>query len=276
MPMAAFIQVGVLILFAVYSYAKDYLSNPEGSQYLPPVRAEFAPTEDPKGSRPDLMAFQIACSVPICVSGLYGVYSYLTLPSLSSTSPTTRLFGHHRPSEFVAAVNFMFQFFDLLVSFLIEEHRTAVMITHHILACTVSYWCLRHRMLHYYAPFFLGVTEFSSVPLVIVDTEKYFDLSAFPKASAVSELSKPAFAVLFLSIRVYFWFVVVTPTLLTDIRYALSSKAGPSVCESHRPGLSYVLYGFGFMNAALGALQLFWAGIVVKAILDAVNDGSEL
>ncbi|CAN0438639.1 unnamed protein product, partial [Phaeothamnion confervicola] len=58
---------------------------------------------------------------------------------------------------------------------------------------------------HYYAIFFLGVSEFSSIPLVFVDVLKHFPDVAKQCGPLPTTALRMAFALLFLAIRVVYW-----------------------------------------------------------------------
>ncbi|GMI27544.1 hypothetical protein TrRE_jg9774 [Triparma retinervis] len=141
---------------------------------------------------------------------------------------------------------------------------------HHTLASTVLYLSLRFQTLHYYSPFFAGVTELSTVPLVLIDLDKFLILTS-PKARVAVEVSKPVFALSFIVIRVFMWNFKWTRMLIIDLKALIKGgKFG-----EYRRGWGGVLWAAGGVNVALGAMQLFWASKIIRNVAKAVR-GEEL
>lgn len=114
--------------------------------------------------------------------------------------------------------------------------------------------------------YFLGVTEFSSVFLVVVDLAKYFPPEQNTLYDTVVAASGPLFAVCFAIYRVILWWKV-SIQLFQDC-YSVISRG---VAEKLRPGKTYVLYVFLVLNIPLGFLQLYWFTIILgeaKKLLD--------
>ena len=115
-----------------------------------------------------------------------------------------RLYSVSPAAVKVLQTNFAFQTWDFAVSFLHKELNAPEMLAHHSLAALLCYWGLTMPYMHYYAIYFMGVAEVSSVPLVLVDICKYYPEFAkrFP---LVDLLSKLAFAAAFVAVRDVFW-----------------------------------------------------------------------
>ena len=92
-----------------------------------------------------------------------------------------RLYSVSLAAVKVLQTNFAFQTWDFAVSFLHKELNAPEMLAHHSLAALLCYWGLTMPYMHYYAIYFMGVAEVSSVPLVLVDICKYYPSS--PSAS---------------------------------------------------------------------------------------------
>jgi len=172
---------------------------------------------------------------------------------------------------------------------------------------------LSSQTLNYYAPFFAGVTELSTIPLIFVDFSKYFLFSS-PIILQAIELSKPLFALLFIGIRIVMWFRTWTPMLFADVIYTLNldqTTLRPGqvswlerrndivyyvrglenlhlIATLARPQLmilsplpfaplcprqGYVLYLFLATNVLLGLMQLFWGYKIAKAVVGEMGGG---
>ena len=114
---------------------------------------EYCPENNPSCTRPDLFGFQMSSLAALCYSGYLGIKTWYISRRVHTAIPQTpegRVFGYLKESEELAAVNFTFQFWDLFMSFLIEEHFTTIMIVHHLISAFVSWSSLELQYLHYY------------------------------------------------------------------------------------------------------------------------------
>ena len=130
------------------------------------------------------------------------------------------------------------------------------MIGHHCITLLLSVLCYKYQAFHYWAPCFMGMAEFSSIPLAFIDFFKQFPQyrERFP---TVNELSRNIFAVLFLTIRGCYW--------------PYSSfwfwKQSLQVLAS---GVTYtplgVIYTFLVCNVMMTMLQWYWASLILTAL----------
>ncbi|CAB9511259.1 TLC domain [Seminavis robusta] len=225
---------------------------------------EYCTSSETPCSRSDLFAFQISSGIAISFCGVLGFYTWHVSKRVHTALPATpegRLFGYLPESEQLAAINFSFQFWDFFISLLIPEHRTPLMLGHHTAASVVCFMSLQHQMLHYYGVFFLGVTEFSSLFLVLIDLAKFFPPEPETTFDTISGLCGPLFAASFTVYRVVLWWKV--SLLLWQDCYHVVTKGSS---DALRPGKNYVLYIFLFLNVPLGLLQLYWFGIILDAV----------
>lgn len=126
-----------------------------------------------------------------------------------------------------------------------------------------------------YAPVFLGVIELSSIPLQIVDlfhpkkAPGWCDyMKKSPFLSAVNDMARTSFAVLFLAVRgIYFPYVVVT-TVLPECWTALRGLSPSPICLPIGLILVFAL--------AFTALQLHWGTLVFRQIVKTLSgDGGD-
>ncbi|CAM9837212.1 unnamed protein product [Discosporangium mesarthrocarpum] len=161
-------------------------------------------------------------------------------------------------------VNFAFQFYDLLATVLMPRLRKVEMFVHHSMAIGMCYLLLRDSYVHYYAIFFLGISEVSSIPLVFVDLFKYFPEVA-KKAGKASDLVRIAFALLFMGIRVIYWPCIAVRHILDTVD---SVKAG----TVHSVG---VVTFFLVCNLTLTVLQWFWGYLITRAAIKMITGGKK-
>jgi hypothetical protein len=141
--MAPSIISGLGFLTAVYSTLFFTFRNSTSILGLPEPEAKFCEGVDGVCSRSDLFAFQVTAGLPIFFCGAAGFRAWHLTRRPHTAVPATpagRLFAYLPEAENVAAVIFTFQVWDFFVSLLIPEHRTVVMMSHHLMAATVS-WC---------------------------------------------------------------------------------------------------------------------------------------
>jgi len=154
-----------------------------------------------------------------------------------------------------------FQVWDFLISPMIPEFFTGVMMVHHLLAGIGGWFCLQHQHFHYYAAFYLGLSEISSIPLVLMTLSNYFPPPPNTIYSTIATLAGPAFALTFGYFRVYQWGKL-SIRLWLDCYYVLSK----GLAEQYRPGKSYVLYSTLVITALLSGLQLYWFSLILQRV----------
>jgi hypothetical protein len=265
--MMPYIVSGLCFLTSVYVTLLYTFRESSSILGLPRPADEFCPDSNTTSicSRSDLFAFQMTSWLALLFCGLLGFHTWHVTGRSHSTIPNTavgRLFGSIPEAEKLAAACFTFQFFDFLVSLTIPEHRTAIMMTHHFMAASVSWFSIQFQYLHHYGVFYLGLSEVSSIFLVFVDLAKYFPPvpgSMFDRL--VGTVCGPAFVVTFTLYRVIMWWPVSFQLFLDAYSVLKSGQA-----SKLRHGKEWVLYVFLGMNLPLGILQLYWFGIIVEEV----------
>jgi hypothetical protein len=168
-------------------------------------------------------------------------------------TPEGRLFGYLPEADRLNAGIFVFQFWDFFFSMMIPEHRTLVFLTHHSLSALTSLFSLEYQLVHYYAIFFGGCSEISSIFLVVCDFDVYFPASRGSVWGGFIFFCQATFAVSFLYYRVIGWWAV-SYRLWGDVLYVRKHN----LAEQYRPGKAWFLYVFLGMDLALGLLQVYW------------------
>mmetsp|Transcript_24616 Transcript_24616/g.55712 ORF Transcript_24616/g.55712 Transcript_24616/m.55712 type:complete len:301 (+) Transcript_24616:381-1283(+) len=268
--MAPFILSGLLFDTALYFAVHSLLPR----DLAPEPR--YCPSDDPGCARRDLLAFQLTCSTNLIYLGVTGFRSFYVTGTARSSVPQTprgRYFGNNPAvmlpeADRINAAIVVFQGWDLVASVFFEEHRTPIMMTHHALALACGWFCLWYEVNPYYAVYFGGVSEFSSIFLVFAQSFEYFppERLADPGTSLGAMLTgfqlfcQAGFVVTFFLFRILGWFRH-SVSLMRDARYIV--KHG--LLERFSPGSGWFLYFLITMSVLLGGLQIYWMhGIIVK------------
>jgi len=252
-----FLTAVYFVLFFTFRESRNIL-------WLPPPDDEFCRDYDPDQvcSRSDLFAFEMTCLISLALCGCLGFWTWHANQRAHTALPSTpegRLFGYLKEGEFLAATSVSFQLWDFGVSLFIPEYRTAIMLTHHVMAFTVSWCSIRYTVLHFYGIFFLGLSEVSSIFLIFVGLAKYFPPEPGTMYNYfVAWLWGPAFAVTFTYYRVILWWPI-SYQLFQDVRAVIRSEQAAKL----RPGKAWVLYIFLALNLPLGILQLYWVTLIL-------------
>jgi cytochrome bd-type quinol oxidase subunit 2 len=131
----------------------------------------------------------------------------------------------------------------------------------------------------YYAVFFFGVIEVSSIPLVIVDLfhPKHGSWAAFEQRGGDGSrwlpgavlFSRGLFAALYLVVRAAYFPFVIAFQVNPDIMQVLAMKS-----TKDDRGLQLMLHGMAVFGIAFALLQLYWALLVVRQVVKVTRGGS--
>jgi hypothetical protein len=170
-----------------------------------------------------------------------------------------RVYGNFPAMRHMSLAMFAGQWFDLISSSVIKELRRPEHIGHHAAAGFLVYLGLsygEHGFLFYYAAFFIGCTEISSIPLTFVGIFR----RSKPLQEAFgtfNEINRVTFAMLFLVIRCVYWPYVAYDFWVSTL--FVFRKA------HHTP--DWVFFVWWFFNAALTLLQFYWGSLVIKGVI---------
>lgn len=196
-------------------------------------------------------------TINLCL-GVMGIYHMTyTLPNTSSVDETQRITGFDHYMTF-GVIQIGYNLWALPVGyFLVSEGKA--MLTHHIAAIFVASMSVFFTNgFRYYAPFFLGAIEISSVPLAVINYLKRNKEWTQKHCPLFFNVIKLVFAVLFISLRVFLW----NPRMYDVLQLAsvLFSTCDSSLC-------SVVVGGFWSCGVFLTILQCFWSFLIVKGVL---------
>eukprot|EP00948_MAST-09A_sp_MAST-9A-sp1_P001224 g1224.t1 len=211
---------------------------------------------------PGFMAHQVVTIILMVTMVLLGGAKWVTMETPSTAE--ARLFTPDPTARYLASMSFgMLLAWDIPCSLGLVKSMTddKLMLGHHIVMCFVAYVGMT-SFPSYYFLFFLGLTEISSIPLVIMNIfhpnrfKELLDHSKF--LSIVNEIVRVLFAIMFLITRALYFPYVFVGSTLPDL-YDLGIKK-----QSDRFTL---LAAVAVSGIALTLLQLYWASLIVKQLL---------
>jgi len=165
---------------------------------------------------------------------------------------------HHEGFDQLAQIMFAYELFNTLSSVVMPQYRTGEFLGHHILTMMIAKMSQRHGP-EFYGLFYLGIASVSTLFLIFVDIFKYGPRSLRERFGGVNALCRVLFAVSFLLVRAGIW-----PLMNVAFWYdaAVNLRYPPEDGGTWRP----YLIGLLLANTFLGALQLLWAGRIVKGL----------
>jgi len=244
---AAFVLLAALewLLFAAFSAA---------------ARATRSPILAPRASRIKLgrRALEV---LSMSVLAALGVQAHEQLGglgafgALSGDAAVARALEYHPLSARLALAQLAYQCFNSYIS--VRDRDGMIFIGHHLatgLLCALA----QGPFLHAFAPFFLGLTETSTVLLCALAT---FDPD--PRGAGVpglgalfpvtTQLLGVVFTLAFIAVRIVIW-PCMSLLFWVDVLAVLGARAHPPA----------VCYAFLVTNAGLSALQVLWLGEIVS------------
>jgi TLC domain len=238
---------------------------------------------------PGFTAHQIITIPVLLYLAVEGLRLQLTLDSSSTAVDRLTEARHLHLSEFVLGI---MVFWDIPTGLCTKALREAPMVFHHFAMAAVAALALGalspdgQPIVGYYAPFFFGVIEWSSLPLIVVDIfhPKHKAWHAYLTQSKPSTVPPPpppewlhtvnavarmVFAVLFLLLRTVWFPYVSVFGVLADV---WSVRDLPL---NQRRGVSNLpLVTMAILNVLFSCLQMYWGSLLVQQILKLVRGKS--
>lgn len=235
---------------------------------------EYCPNDKPNCDRRDLFAFQVVSFFNLTYLGLLGFHTFYISKRASSALPPTpqgRLFGIFPEADYINAAIVIFQGWDFIASIFFEEHCTMIMMTHHLLAFTCGFFCLVYEVHPYYAVYFGGVSEFSSIFLCVSQLFQFFPpVSLVPASSILSSIlpvfeifCQAGFIITFILFRIVGW-TQKSFMLLSDGTYVIKN----GLLQRHSPESGWFLRYLMTLCLGLGGLQVFWLKEIAEKVLE--------
>lgn len=190
-------------------------------------------------------------------------------------APVDRILGPHPEPDLSLIVMVVMLFWDIPTGLCVTSLREPAMLLHHIamfLTATLALgvWSGGHPLLGYYAAYYFGVIEISSVPLIFVDLFHpkrrawfhYLKNSAPKSLHSFNEMNRVLFAILFLLVRAisfpYVSFCSVIPDILHVAALPLEERRNVSVVP---------LYSMAALNLFFSCLQFYWGTLVLRQVI---------
>ena len=228
---------------------------------------------------PSFTAHQIVVIPVLFYLSIQGLRDFNIREVLGATATTTTavervtspMHGHF--SEFVLGMMF---FWDIPTGLCTPALREVPMILHHIgmfVTAAISMGILSNGVpiFAYYAPFYFGIVEISSIPLIIVDIfhpkHKAWNmyLNSNERSGWIMKLNdtaRPLFALLFILVRMVAFPYI---SIMGVLRDALHVTSLPLEQRNNVPNLP--LYIIAFLNVAFSCLQFYWGTLLIRQII---------
>ena len=228
---------------------------------------------------PSFTAHQIVVIPVLFYLSIQGLRDFNIREVIGATATTTTavervtspMHGHF--SEFVLGMMF---FWDIPTGLCTPALREVPMILHHIgmfVTAAISMGILSNGVpiFAYYAPFYFGIVEISSIPLIIVDIfhpkHKAWNmyLNSNERSGWIMKLNdtaRPLFALLFILVRMVAFPYI---SIMGVLRDALHVTSLPLEQRNDVPNLP--LYIIAFLNVAFSCLQFYWGTLLIRQII---------
>ena len=217
-----------------------------------------------------------------------GFRDWYTNPPYETTTATHRIFAMSNPNDIPLAIGSgAILLWDIPTGFMSPPLRDPVMWVHHVgmfmVSATMSgLFCKWGNMIgYYYAPYFFGVIELSSIFLAYVDIfhpkYKYYykwlngqhtDMKSIKLQSVlcnINEVARILFAVSFLAFRGIYFPYVVFNNAIPDLKEAYNTPP-----DGVPMWTGYFLAG---AMAVFALLQAYWAMLISRQIVKTLSGG---
>jgi len=196
------------------------------------------------------------------VLGIYGLSVYPFQPGFEDLEAREKIINFFEMIPF-GEMQIAYQIWSLPAGILFVPEPVAMLVHHSIVIVLGSVVAFSTNAFRYYAPFFFGIVEISSIPLSIVNVFKS-DKSLQDRFPTTNALFSGAFALSFLYIRVYL--------LLQNIwDFGKLVFAMMVSCPGHDlPGTTLCMVPYFvtlICSACLTLLQIFWAFKIIMHLL---------
>ena len=233
--------------------------------------------EGPWSVMPSFTAHQIVVIPVLIYLSMQGLREFNGLEVMGATTATTAVERVTTPmhgyfSEFVLGMMF---FWDIPTGLCTPALRELPMILHHVgmfMTAAISMGILSNGVpiFGYYAPFYFGIIEISSIPLIVVDIyhpkhkpwNQYLNSNERSRwVMKMNDIARPLFALLFMLIRMIAFPYVSVMGVLRDVLHVTSL---PLDQRNNVPDLP--LYILAFLNVSFSGLQLYWGTLLIRQI----------
>lgn len=199
-----------------------------------------------------ILSYNITCLLSNTYLALAGIIGWYELFGVQIEDAKADPFFGHSPyviNHLIAPLA-AYQFWNSVYCIANKEMRTFETIAHHIMAFLLAL-CGFDSFLHYWAIYFFGITEISSVPLTMMTILKLTN----NHGSAAYKWSRTGFAFTFLRFRFALWPYYYAICIYQATQYYMNGAL-----------YSPYYYIFAFGSTTLTVLQIYWGCKIVKCL----------
>jgi TLC domain len=249
--------------------------------------APSAPSRRPWAQMPGFTAHQVMVVPVLVYLSARGVQAWMGSPSRTSSTALDRMINQesHNGNNNLHFCEFIFAmmiFWDIPTCLATPALRDGPMLLHHIgmaftAAVGMGFLSDGVPVLTYYAPFFFGVIEISSLPLIVVDLfhpkhaawHAYLtnsDAAAPRWLGQLNEIARIVFAILFFLIRTLYFPYVTFFGVLPDVLELRALDVGERGNVSNTPFTVLAV-----INVLFSLLQMYWGNLLLRQVIKALT-----
>jgi hypothetical protein len=213
-----------------------------------------------KGSRSsDIISIEITSTFCVIWFSIVGSIGYLNLFGYTDGNDLYEAGKFYGDSQFVRlnliTPMLVYQLWNLTACVIHNEYRDLPSLGHHIVTAGLAY-CGFNPFAQYYALFYFGIAELTTIPLNFVNTFKNVPqlVQSYP---TFYQQCRTVFAVSFLLIRTIWWPIV---------SYGLFVACVDLIRSETAHSVTVVCY-FLFSNLFLTSLQFYWGYLIIVNVL---------
>ncbi len=216
------------------------------------------PQNTRKGSRAsDILSIEIVSQICVIYCAYHGCLGFFNLFGSIDNSKIFEDKFYERSlfveNKIVIPMLF-YQLWNLFVCILHNEFRSMDSIGHHFVTSCLAYFGL-YPYAQYYALFYFGVGELTTIPLNVVDAFKNIpELSM--RYPAIASAARYSFAASYFIIRILYW-----PVVSYELFFGCKDLLQNGTAHSN-----FVVGFFVFANSFLTGLQFYWGYLIIKGL----------
>jgi len=209
---------------------------------------------------PQLAAHFVVTLLGFAALAAFGTSLWLSGVAVGAeTCVANHISGHCDGGARIAYAMMAFQAYEVLLALWVPKLRgpSGDMLVHHLATLSLATLGAGYGYLEYYAPFFFGFTEISSVPLAFMDLFKFYP-SLKQSLPVANENVRVAFVAIFIPVRIVYWPYVCSEFWRDSVDELLAEE------QATQPKAIVVI--FLVANVLLTGLQFFWGALIAKGI----------
>jgi hypothetical protein len=220
---------------------------------------DFVPQLSRKKCRgSDLIAYELVgtlCVIYVTIAGFVGYFDINGMMD-NKTIWDNKFYGYSTfIQDYLVIPMLCYQTWNLICCIIHNEFRNAPMIGHHVVTGMLAYFGL-FPYAQYYALFYFGIAEITSIPLSAINIFKYLPHLS-EKYPLLYNISKNSFAIGFFIVRIFIW-----PCVSYDLWFGCQD-----LLKTNKAHSRFVVNYFLFSNLFLTFLQFYWGYLILRKAL---------